>query len=397
MNMKKIIFLLLPMFLYHNTYAQKQIMADGIVSYDGKIMVIRKNQSLIFLDNKGEIVASNIKIKPNDRYMVDYSFYKGVAYDYNPETKLYRLINDKGEGLTDYKYKTIKPFVTDNTWVVSEDEEIKFINLKGEEIASMGEEFLEKFNLSSDTKIMLNVLSDYQKKAESVYHEGLRPITNPETKKIGFIDYDNNFIIQANYNKTSKMSEGLVAVSNDNYKWGYINNQGETVIPFNYSIQPGDFSNDRALVRTKDAFYGYIDKEGNLIIEPKYKYATDFYKGFALVKQDRLTSTLLIDKEGNVNQEFELDLGVNPDINNLKSLINTGYITANARVNINRVTKVKKAVILDSTKTISTKHYFYKITHLKNKNAIGIRDGKRGLIGVDGEFIFEIVKNKNRF
>ncbi len=69
-----------------------------------------------------------------------------------------------------------------------------------------------------------------------------------------------------------------------NERCGFINKQGEVVIPIQYDTACS-FSEGLASV-TKDDKCGYIDKEGNIVFEFVYDAATSFENDIALVKKD---------------------------------------------------------------------------------------------------------------
>ena len=79
-------------------------------------------------------------------------------------------------------------------------------------------------------------------------------------------------------------------------KNGYINQEGEIVInpQFDYAR---DFSEGLACVKIGDK-YGYINQEGEIVINPQFDYARDFSEGLACVK--------IGDKYGYINQEGEI-------------------------------------------------------------------------------------------
>lgn len=75
--------------------------------------------------------------------------------------------------------------------------------------------------------------------------------------------------------------EDLAAVKFDE-KWGFINLNGELVIPFEYDeIQ--NFQNNLAGVK-KSNKWGFINKKGQLIIPLKYEEVASFHEGLAAVK-----------------------------------------------------------------------------------------------------------------
>ncbi|MBS1683936.1 MAG: WG repeat-containing protein [Bacteroidetes bacterium] len=65
-------------------------------------------------------------------------------------------------------------------------------------------------------------------------------------------------------------------------KWGYIDKDGKIVINPQFEFA-GLFYDGLALVKSADDKYGYIDEDGKYKINPTYKYATPFSEGLASV------------------------------------------------------------------------------------------------------------------
>ena len=85
----------------------------------------------------------------------------------------------------------------------------------------------------------------------------------------------------------------LLPVKIDN-AWGYMNKEGKLIIPALYE-EAGYFSEDLAVV-VKDKKYGYISKSNKFIIEPKFDDASDFNQGRAVVEINKHVG--LIDRNG---------------------------------------------------------------------------------------------------
>lgn len=75
-------------------------------------------------------------------------------------------------------------------------------------------------------------------------------------------------------------SEGLLKVK-QNGKWGYINEDGDQVIQARFK-EAGNFSEGLAPVKIGEK-YGYIDQSGQLVIAARYSYAATFSEGLAQV------------------------------------------------------------------------------------------------------------------
>jgi len=97
-------------------------------------------------------------------------------------------------------------------------------------------------------------------------------------------------------------SEGLAAARQDNL-WGYVNEEGETAVPFIYR-EVSDYSEGLAVVR-KDRYYGYIDKRGKEVIPLQYSSAEPFSEGLAVVKSDGKVGA--INQKGETVIPFEYD------------------------------------------------------------------------------------------
>jgi len=115
-----------------------------------------------------------------------------------------------------------------------------------------------------------------------------RWIVKPTYYKMGFGATDN----------------GLYPVADDSEKWGYINQQGKVVIPFQFGLAYG-FSEGLAPVQI-DGKYGYINQSGNYQISSAYSFAGYFYHGNALVSENGLN--YLINSNGEKLTEGYTDM-----------------------------------------------------------------------------------------
>ena len=111
--------------------------------------------------------------------------------------------------------------------------------------------------------------------------------------------------------------EGLAMVTKDG-KYGYINEEGEEVIPCKHN-EAWDFSEGLAKVK-KDGKWGYINKEGEEVIPCKYDSVGDFSEGLAEVKKDG--KEFKIDRFENAyytEQEIEMFEKANESIQGMKN------------------------------------------------------------------------------
>ena len=142
--------------------------------------------------------------------------------------------------------------------------------------------------------------------------------------KYGFINTAGELVIPYEWDDVRFFREGLVAVQKDG-KWGFLNGAGELVIPCQWNYCSYGFINGLARVSnedgggryyfidqagevvltvtsanmgngfydglayiSRDGMYGYIDREGKMVIPFQWEYATDFHNGTAMVKRSGL-------------------------------------------------------------------------------------------------------------
>jgi hypothetical protein len=118
-------------------------------------------------------------------------------------------------------------------------------------------------------------------------------------KKFGYINKKGEFMIQPQFNSAFQFNEGLAWVSyseaggafvlDPEAKWGCIDKTGKFIINPQDFFWPGNFSESLCytLLKEKDgglSKFCYIDKTGNVIIQPQFELAHDFKDGWADVK-----------------------------------------------------------------------------------------------------------------
>ncbi len=129
------------------------------------------------------------------------------------------------------------------------------------------------------------IVIDAQFDGDSRFKEGLASVRIGDKK--GFIDKTGKMVFE-HQNYTFGFSEGLACVwekvDESNRKYGYINKAGEVVIEPQFDLAQ-DFTEGLACVRIGDK-EGFIDKTGKIVIEPQYKRAFNFVDGLAAVEVD---------------------------------------------------------------------------------------------------------------
>ncbi|MBO5348820.1 MAG: WG repeat-containing protein [Clostridia bacterium] len=195
--------------------------------------------------------------------------------------------------------------------------------------------------------------------------------------EIGFIDKTGKIMIDnTNYTPVRNFSEGLAPVYKDK-KYGFIDVNGNVVIDFQYD-KVYDFSEGLACVG-KDGKFGYINTKGETIIDFQYDdpsirsgaYISGkdfglFIKGIACVKKDGKFG--YIDTKGNVLVDFEFSFGYS--FYDGIALTSKGYIDKNGDV------------VIDETNYSATSSF-------SNELAVAERDGKYGYIDTKGNVIID--------
>ena len=161
-----------------------------------------------------------------------------------------------------------------------------------------------------------NIVIEPQFAGAEDFSEGLAVVATGRNRlDEGYIDETGKFVIKPRFDKARKFSEGLAAVGfrerwriidgektlvgslHPSYTWGYINRTGEYVVEPKYSEADG-FSEGLAAVRQPNDKYIFIDRKGKRAIRREYDYARSFSEGLACVMINGKYG--FIDKSGKV-------------------------------------------------------------------------------------------------
>lgn len=266
------------------------------------------------------------------------------------------FINPKGEIISNPQFDEVSYF-SEGLAKIKIDNKYGFINQKGEIVIkpkfSDAQQFSEGLALASivsswealnsygyiDKKGVF-VISPQFGNSSGFFKEGIAlasvETTNSQRKftKFGYINKKGEFVIQPQFNSAFFFSEGLAWVSysedsggfvlDPDAKWGCINKAGKFVINPQDYFWPGNFSEGLCYVMFKKVEGGlskfcYIDRNGNVIIQPQFKVANDFHKGWASVN--------LNDDWGIINKSGEFfNGGMIDDIIKIKMGNSYGYM-----------------------------------------------------------------------
>ncbi|MCF8298531.1 MAG: WG repeat-containing protein [Saprospiraceae bacterium] len=249
--------------------------------FSGWFFIIVKNSLISLVDKTGKVLNANL-----------YSYFDHCE-----------SINSQ-YGFDNKTYEVFEKLSKLNMYFVGRDQSVTIINKYGQEIGSADK--YEHINYFEDSIIAF--------KHNSIYR---------------FYDYFGNPVIpkNINYKENYEFSEGLAAVPNAD-KYGFIDTEGNTVIPFQYD-KAYCFNKDRARIvidrkiglidKTgkyildpiyeyisppneecyqiiKEGLYGLADSEGKIIFKPEYDYISPFKNGIAKIVKGELSE--FIDKNG---------------------------------------------------------------------------------------------------
>ena len=293
----------------------------GFIDYNGKVVIpivydrgekFKNGAALVIKNDKiGAIDKNNNFIIPlGDKKLLEFS--NGLFKFFTKENEGYSYLNKKNEVVIDKKYQQAMG-MKNGYELVSKDDYFDKNMIKWNIIDSSGLEI-------SKTDFDFNFRFCDKERAFEGFRNGYCPIID-DTRHLNFLDWKGNLFFKSKsaYYNGDYFSEGFAAVTyigyygfkyiyidslNNRYfedkklegakafigglapvkkddKWGYIDKNGAIIIPFEFS-EAEPFSSGLARVQ-KDEKYGFIDKNGKLIIGYIYTYAETFKNGFARV------------------------------------------------------------------------------------------------------------------
>ena len=234
-----------------------------------------------------------------------------------------------------------------------------------------------------------------------IYLDKKNNIIFKKTKTV-YINSLGEIISDKIFDSYGDFNNGLARVSKDVNgitKWGFINKNGNVVIDFLYTNIPTTFNDSIARVETKEKLFGFINTQGKLIIEPKFKYATGFFKGMALVQND-YKDWAIINKKGETLYKLDnitrLALGTNDyspkRIEIIKQLVNYNILAIeDFRGKKSLINKNGKELLLNKKFRISKFIDNLAVVNFYDSN---LKKSTSGIINNLGEILFLIKNNK---
>lgn len=209
--------------------------------------------AIVWLNGRAGIIDQNGKFVVRPIYHSIYPFFEGLAFVFEDE-KGYSVSNEKGEILNDkpYPFSYIGDF-REQRAVIQE-----FVNRT---------EFLYGYLDSSG-----NIIIPPQYIYAHDFRDG-KAIVGLKDGTSAIIGLDGEILTIYPFEQMGPLSEALISFRKTvRDKAGYVNEAGKVVIPPRFSYA-GPFEKGRAIVNVSEDYkneYGFIDKTGAYILEPKY-------------------------------------------------------------------------------------------------------------------------------
>ncbi|WP_055107966.1 WG repeat-containing protein [Paenibacillus ihumii] len=216
-------------------------------------------------------------------------------------------LDEQGDIIITPQFVSAGPFSYGRAWVGT-DRGYMLINTKGEMIVFYSFDHIEYVDpLNSEFyRFSREGKYGYMNKEGEIFIEALYDEASPFSEGVAlvnrgnesyFINYNGERVLEnKDYKPLEVFSDGLALVLFQNYWFGYINKQGEVVIPASPNVG-SSFSEGMAYfynpIKSK---YGYINLNGEISIKPRYDSALPFVDGLAFVKQGDQSE--MIDKKG---------------------------------------------------------------------------------------------------
>jgi hypothetical protein len=168
------------------------------------------------------------------------------------------------------------------------------------------------------------------------FADGIEPVTNPTTQKVGLLNLKGIMLADANYDEVRAFSEGMAVVK-------------------------------------KGGLYGFIDKSGKLVIQPTYNDASSFNNGLAVVKAGLRSG--ILNKAG----KFVLPIGSYSNV--------FGYVDGMIRVAKKTKDGQSKMGFVDRAGKLVVPTTYDEAGDFHEGKAFVIKDGKYGYIDTTGKVV----------
>ncbi len=315
---------------YEEISTLKGLKNSIIIKKDGKVGLVNTSGAIIISPNYTDIQ------KFDDDYKHGY-----ITID---ENKKYGLVSYAGSTILENKYEKINQIYGENYFLISEGDKQKVINSTGEIILENGYDKISQINTDGVVFIKDDKYGfmDYEGKVkiEQQYSE-LKEISSgilraKKDNKYGLIDLENKEKIGFKYKDIYyEQNAGFYVGEAENYSSDIIDTEFNTKLTgiiselnkdkgylklkisdeykyYNFKFEEKDvkelLSSNKIFVSKKDNKYGFIDKDGNIVVDYIYDEALELNSyGYAAIKKDNLWGAINAKGEVTIEPKYNLD------------------------------------------------------------------------------------------
>ncbi len=233
-------------------------------------------------------------------------------YPVSNEDGKYGFIDLSGKLIIEFKFEYAHKFY-DNLALVLFEGKAYYINKKGQQLfeASIKPEIcINTFDIYESSEEYTNKIKCFSEIPEYYFFsEDFAAFYDTIIHAYGFINTKGEVVVKPKFFKVNSFHEGLAAVK--------INDTSIVGINIDFPFYRLEEKKDREIK------YGYVNSKGNFVIEPIFKYASDFSHGKAFVNIQATNTTL----EDSISVSLDLDgyvinkegFTISPKINNTRA------------------------------------------------------------------------------
>lgn len=202
--------------------------------------------------------------------------------------------------------------------------------------------------------------------------------------RCGFIDIDGNEIIPTIYDRAYPFSDGLAEVEKDG-KFGYIDHDGKLVLPLEYdSVQPfiGGYAAVKKVDDIGNEVWSIIDKKGNLKILPGVNGISAFNDGIA--RAWRKGVEIFIDTDGNEVKTPNIKSEVLDKYDEVRNFVEGRAVVAKS---VYPQWQTKYGVIDEEGNEIIPMEFSYIYDYCEGMTSVNFNLGKSAYYNIDGKKI----------
>lgn len=137
-------------------------------------------------------------------------------------------------------------------------------------------------------------IEDYEE--VGFFRDGLCPVKI--LGKWGYVDKKGDVKISPKYQYAKSFNNGVAPVETNSGRWALLNLEGDEIVSDITAIEIGDFNDGVLWIKIRKIalnplqklnLFGFINLNGDIVIEPKYVWVSDFKEGFAEVTRNNIT------------------------------------------------------------------------------------------------------------